>query len=242
MTSVLLLIAIYSGIFLATSSSWNLNKPGRLVGSALISGTLLVTQSAISPPAIAIDVSSVKTLNDEVNKIKAVQDALDARDIPFEDLPSGVSYREFRVGKGEKRVGPGSEVQVEMTLRCKKLSTQKEPGGVMFFSTGKDTPNGIMSWTVGDGTMIPGVDEAMMADGGMKRSSLRRIEIPSTQIFQARRNNQLPVQKDADELRLTKNLWKTEATMIAEVRVMKIIDPPASVAEVVLGGGTGPSF
>jgi hypothetical protein len=238
MASVLLLIAICSGFFLATSSSWNLNKTGRLVGGALISSTLL--SGVISTPAI--DVSSVKTLNDEVNKIKAVQDALDARDIPFEDLPSGVSYREFRVGKGEKRVGPGSEVQVEMTLRCKKLSTQKEPGGVMFFSTGKDTPNGIMSWTVGDGTMIPGVEEAMMADGGMKRSSLRRIEIPSTQIFQARRNNQLPVQKDADELRLTKNLWKTEATMIAEVRVMKIIDPPASAAEVVLGGGTDPSF
>jgi hypothetical protein len=57
----------------------------------------------------------------------------------------------------------------------------------------------------------------------MKRNAIRRIEVPSTQIFKARREGQLPIQKDADELRLTKNLWKTEATMIGEVKVTKII-------------------
>ena len=209
----------------------------KVVGA--LSTSLVLSSTIMQPmqPAHAIDVSQVKNLNDEVSKLKQVQDALDARDIPYEDLPSGVSYREFRDGKGERRVQRGAEVVVELTLRAKKLATQAQPGGVMYFSTAKDTTGGTMGWTIGDGTMIPGIEEAMMAQGGMKRSAVRRIEVPSTQVFKARRDGQLPLQKDADEIRLTKNLWKTEATMIAEVKVNKISEPlvTKSPAEVVLG-------
>jgi hypothetical protein len=192
-------------------------------------------------PAQAIDVSGVKSLNEEVAKLKSVQDAMDSRDIPYNDLASGVSYREFRDGKGEKVVAKGSEIVVEMTLRAKKLATQKDPGGVMYFSTAKDTPNGLMSWTVGDGTMIPGVEEALMADGGAKRSSIRRIDIPSMAIFKARKEGQLPERINEDEIRLTRNLFKTQADMIAEVRVVKIIPGPTEAEKVVLPEATEPS-
>lgn len=191
--------------------------------ATLCAGLFLESALGVPLQAQAIDVTQVKNLNDEVAKLKQVQDALDARDVPFEDLASGVSYREFRDGKGDRHVAPGSEVVVEMTLRCKKLATQKEPGGVTYYSSAKDTPGGYLGWVIGDGTMIPGIEEAMLAQGGMKRNAIRRIEVPSTQIFKARREGQLPIQKDADELRLTKNLWKTEATMIGEVKVTKII-------------------
>ena len=212
-----LLIVIIA--FAVVSDAFNVRLVKKMAASSIL-GLSLCFEGPLTAQAI-----EVKNLNDEVAKLKQVQDALDARDIPFEDLPSGVSYREFRDGKGEKRVAPGSEVIVEMTLRCKKLATQKEPGGVTYYSTAKDTSSGVMSWTIGDGSMIPGIEEAMLAQGGMRRNAIRRIEVPSTQIFKARREGQLPLQKDADELRLTKNLWKTEATMIGEVKVNKIIAP-----------------
>ena len=52
-----------------------------------------------------------------------VQNALDAADVPFIELPSKVSYREFREGKGNKVVQPGSTVAVEMTVRIEKMTT-----------------------------------------------------------------------------------------------------------------------
>lgn len=213
---------IFALVLLVCAESFKV-KMVKNIAATLCAGLFLESALGVPLQAQAIDVTQVKNLNDEVAKLKQVQDALDARDVPFEDLASGVSYREFRDGKGDRHVAPGSEVVVEMTLRCKKLATQKEPGGVTYYSSAKDTPGGYLGWVIGDGTMIPGIEEAMLAQGGMKRNAIRRIEVPSTQIFKARREGQLPIQKDADELRLTKNLWKTEATMIGEVKVTKII-------------------
>ena len=95
-----------------------------------------VSSGLFGPTAIAhagIDIQQAKSLTDEVAKLKSVQDALDSRDIPFNDLASGVSYREFRSGKGERVVSEGSTIAVEMTLRAKKLATQREPGELCIF-------------------------------------------------------------------------------------------------------------
>ena len=196
------------------------------VGALAIDPALLQKYSTVPiPGGDKVPVSATGGLNvnmDTIKKMKEAQDALDARDEPFIDLPNEVSYRQFREGKGSKVVMPGSDVTVQMTMRAKKLATQKDPGGVLFYSTTKDTPYNALRWTVGDSSAVPGVEAAMM---GMKRGSVRRIEIPSTQVYQARKQQQLPTAKDADELRLTKNLFKTEATMIVEVMVDKIVNP-----------------
>jgi hypothetical protein len=215
----------------------------RLSYKRVLAGAVALTLfQAESPLAhAAVDTSQIKSLNEEVTKLKSVQDALDSRDIPYNDLASGASFRQFRDGKGDKVVTRGSTIAVEMTLRAKKLATQREPGGVMYFSTAKDTTSGQISWTIGDGTAIPAIEEALLADGGAKRSGIRRIDIPSTAVFKARKEGQLPERTNEDEIRLTRNLFKTQADMIAEVRVMKIIPAPTEAEKVVLPEATAPS-
>ena len=87
-----------------------------------------------------------------------------------------------------------------------------------------DTPYDALSWTIGSGDLLPGLEEAML---GMHRNALRRIEVPSLQIFKARSSNQLPLPSETDDdgNRQFKNLFKTDATLIFEVLVDKIVDP-----------------
>ena len=96
--------------------------------------------------------------------------------------------------------------------------------GVRYYSTKLDTPYDALTFTVGSGEILPGLEEGM---NGMKRNALRRIEVPSIQIFKARSLNQLPLPSDSDEdgKRRFKNLFKTDATLIFEVLVNKIVDP-----------------
>jgi len=86
----------------------------------------------------------------------------DALDISFTELPSGVSYREYRSGKGDASVQNGSKVAVEMTIRCKSFSTQQEPGGLKYFSTKDDTDFNEVAWTVGSGALPPGLEEVRL--------------------------------------------------------------------------------
>ena len=106
-------------------------------------------------------------LAEQLKKLKQVQDTLDAADVAFVELPSGVSYREYREGKGSTTIGPGSEVAVQMSVRCKSFRTQKDPGGVQYFSTTNDLQGKDLVWTIGSGTYLPGLEEGMM---GMKRT------------------------------------------------------------------------
>mmetsp|Transcript_25934 Transcript_25934/g.36910 ORF Transcript_25934/g.36910 Transcript_25934/m.36910 type:complete len:274 (+) Transcript_25934:421-1242(+) len=138
---------------------------------------------------------------------------------PFISLPGGVSYREYREGKGESEVQPGSKVAVEMTIRMKSFSTNNEPGGVKYYSTKDDTDFNELAWTVGSGVILPGLEEAMM---GMHRNGLRRIEIPSTQVFSARNADQLPLPQTKDGKRRFERLFKTDATLLFEVLVTRI--------------------
>lgn len=145
----------------------------------------------------------------------------DTVDIPYTELPNGVSYREFRDGKGTAVVGPGSIVAAEMTIRCKSFATAQEPGGVKYFDSRIDTDFNEVAFTVGSGEIFPGLEEAM---AGMHRGSLRRIEIPSTMVFAAKKANQLPLpsEKNKDEVRRFENLFKTDATLLFEVLVTRV--------------------
>jgi len=145
----------------------------------------------------------------------------DTMNIPFEELPSGVSYREYREGKGETIVQNGSKVAVEMTIRCKSFATANDPGGLKYFSTKDDTDFNELAWTVGSGELLPGLEEGMM---GMHKNAIRRIEIPSTMVFAARKEGQLPLPKESnkDGKRRFENLFKTDATLLFEVLVTRI--------------------
>ena len=61
----------------------------------------------------------------------------------------------------------------------------------------------------------------------MKRSAIRRVELPSTLVFKARADKQLPLpsEKNSDGNRYYKRLFKTDATVLIEVLVTKISDP-----------------
>ena len=147
------------------------------------------------------------TLQENLKKYQEAQQAIDTADIPFTELKSGVSYREYRQGKGNREVKPGSEVTVEMSIRCESMTTGSEPGGVKYFSTKEDTPSNSLTWTVGSGEFLPELEEGML---GMRRNAIRRIEIPSVAVFTARDNNQLPLpsSSNSDGQRRFKNLFK----------------------------------
>jgi len=195
------------------------------------SSLLLVT--AASPPAHAgIDPSLLGNLRVEgdttgaASRLKAIAaengpQPDDSKDIAFEVLPSGASYREYREGKGDATVQPKSKVAVEMTIRCKSFATADEPGGLKYFSTKQDTEFNEYAWTVGSGELPPELEEAMM---GMKRAAVRRIELPSTVVFAARKLDQLPLpsENNKDGKRRYDNLFKTDATLLIELLVTRI--------------------
>jgi len=198
--------------------------------TALVSLSSLLTFQPENANA-GIDPSALKSFQVEgdntgattrLSQIEANQNRpSDSLDIPFEELPSGVSYREFREGKGEAIVQPGSKVSVEMTIRCKSFSTAKEPGGLRLYSTKVDTTFNEIAWTIGSGELLPGLEEAMM---GMHRNALRRIEVPSVMVFEANKKGQLPLptENNKDGKRLYDRLFKTEATLLFEVLVTQI--------------------
>jgi FKBP-type peptidyl-prolyl cis-trans isomerase 2 len=116
-------------------------------------------------------------------------------------------------------VQPGSKVAVEMSIRCKSLFTQDEPGGLKYFTTKEDTDFNELAWVVGSGELIPGLEEGMM---GMRKNALRRIEVPATQVFAARKADQLPLPTTKDGKRRFENLFKTDATVLFEVLVTRV--------------------
>lgn len=106
-----------------------------------------------------------------------------------------------------------------MTIRCQSFATANEPGGLKYFSTKQDTDFQELAWTIGDGQLPPELEEAMM---GMHKQGVRRIELPSTAVFSAKKNNQLPLPQTKDGKRLFERLFKTDATLLFEVQVTRI--------------------
>lgn len=200
--------------------------------ASTVSSLLFVTAASSNPAYAAIDVAALKGLRVEgdttgaATRLRqiAAEDGPrpdDEKDIAFEVLPSGASYREYREGKGDASVQTGSKVAVEMTIRCKSFSTAKEPGGLKYFSTKDDTEFNEYAWTVGNGELPPELEEAMM---GMRKGAVRRIELPSTAVFAARKKDQLPLpaEKNKEGNRLYGNLFKTDATLLVELLVTRI--------------------
>ena len=67
---------------------------------------------------------------------------------------------------------------------------------------------------------------------GMRKSAIRRVEVPSVQVFAGRKANQLPLPSavgDDDGNRRYKNLFKTDATLLFEVLVKSIENPTVPV-------------
>jgi len=178
-----------------------------------------IDPNALKSYQITGDTTGVRTRLSQIEGTKTR--ASDADNTPYEVLPSGVSYREFREGKGEVVVQSGSKVAVEMTIRCKSFSTTDEPGGVKYFSTKADTEFNEVAWTIGSGELIPGLEEAMI---GMHRNAVRRIEIPSVLVFEANKNGQLPLpsEKNKNGKRIYERLFKTDATLLIEVLATRI--------------------
>ena len=106
-----------------------------------------------------------------------------------------------------------------MTIRMRSFATANEPGGLKYFSTKEDTTFNEYAWTVGDGTAPPGLEEGML---GMRKGGLRRIELPSTQVFTARKESQLPLPQTKDGQRRFEQLFKTDATLLFEVLVTRV--------------------
>lgn len=212
------------------------------VNSVLVGAAVLGTSAVVptSPAYAGIDPTMLKNFSIEgdasgtatrLRQIQEVQNpASDTINKEYEKFPSGVEYREYREGKGEAVIQNGSKIAAEMTIRCQAFSTQNEPGGVKYFSTKADTEFEEIAWTVGDGELPPGLEEAMM---GMRKNGLRRIVLPSMAVFAARNDNQLPLPTTKDGKRVFDRLFKTEATLLFEVLVTRVRNSPAPKIEVV---------
>jgi hypothetical protein len=197
----------------------------------LSAATYVVTTVGIgaTPAWAGIDPSALKNLPVEgdsagtVTRLQQIENlqkpASDLEDLPYTGLPSGVSYREFRQGKGEATVQDGSRVAVEMTIRCKSFATNIEPGGLKYFSTKDDTDFNELAFTVGKGDILPGLEEGMI---GMRKGAIRRIEVPATMVFAAKKADQLPLPTTKDGKRRFESLFKTDATLLFEVLVTRI--------------------
>jgi FKBP-type peptidyl-prolyl cis-trans isomerase 2 len=116
-------------------------------------------------------------------------------------------------------VQAGSKVAVEMTIRCKSFSTANDSGGVKYYSTKDDEEFNELAFVVGSGEMAPGLEEGLM---GMHKNALRRIEVPSTMVFSAKKEGQLPLPQTKEGKRRFESLFKTDATLLFEVLVTRI--------------------
>jgi hypothetical protein len=167
----------------------------------------------------------------QLQKFTETQAALDGADIPYEALPSGVSYREFRSGRGERTVAAGKTVTCRLTARAKVLNTPKDIGGVKYYASQVDAEEkdaegkGVLTWTFGspESPVPAGLEEAMV---GMKRGAIRRVDIPSVLVYRARKDGRLPLpaEKSTEEQRIVSKLFKTKGDSIFEVLVEKIAE------------------
>ena len=177
-----------------------------------------IDPSALKALPVEGDTSGVRTRLQQLDAVNGPRPE-DSKDIAFTKKPSGASYRDYREGKGDATVQQGSKVAVEMTIRCQSFATADEPGGLKYFTTKQDTEFNELAWTVGDGEVPPELEDGMI---GMRKAGVRRIELPSTVVFAARKNNQLPLPTTKDGKRRFENLFKTDSTLLFEVLVTRI--------------------
>jgi len=101
-----------------------------------------------------------------------------------------------------------------MTVRVKSLATESQPDGPVYFSTREDSDYDELTWEVAAGDAVRGLEEGMM---GMRLNAVRRIEVPSQQIFAARNAGLLPEPTTESGKRIYEDCFKTDATLVFEV-------------------------
>jgi len=120
----------------------------------VLTGGATIANAGIDPLALKAlpidgDDSGVASRLSQISSLNGPRPE-DSKDIAFEKLPSGASYREYREGKGGEEIKQGSKVATEMTIRCQSFATANEPGGLKYFSTKQDTDFQELAWTIGD--------------------------------------------------------------------------------------------
>ena len=197
-----------------------------VISSSFLLGVSTPAYAGIDPASlrklpVAGDTSGALTRLRQIDSSTGPQPD-DSKDIAFTILPNGASYRDYREGKGETTIQPGSKVAVELTIRCKSFATADEPGGLKYYSTKQDTDFNELAWTIGNNSPVPTELEECMI--GMKRGAVRRIELPSMIVYRARKEGRLPLpsEKNKDGKRRFENLFKTDATLLFEVLVTRI--------------------
>ena len=96
----------------------------------------------------------------------------------FTLLDSGLQYKDYKQGSGGTRPKKGDRVTLEWTgvtvgYQGRYFETRNKPKGGAFADDGfLQEP---LAFTVGDGTVIPGIDEAVQ---GMEAGGIRRIIVP----------------------------------------------------------------
>ena len=128
--------------------------------------TAMTTVAALGIPQAAL----AKDLKEDYRQGTAALAEMDERaPVPreaYQKLDSGVIYADLRPGSGGGQVRPGSRINLQWVLR-------KSNGYFVDSSERNDSVPFI--FTVGDGTAIAGLDEAVR---GMKEGGVRRILIP----------------------------------------------------------------
>lgn len=160
------------------------------------------------------------------DKIATEAPVLREGDSPFVELPSGVKVKSMRTGPGTgDAVAPGSTVVVEMTALALNLN------GKPFFSTKlKDGTPEPLSWTIGEGRAVPGLEEGML---GMRKGDVRRIIVPAAQGYAAARTGKaaqatgpyLPVPRSVLDQRALDSIIKNpnrDATVLFDVRIDRV--------------------
>jgi FKBP-type peptidyl-prolyl cis-trans isomerase len=141
--------------------------------TALRSRRTMITSSAVGVMLSALSLPQpvmAKDLKEEYRQgTAALADMGDQAPVPreaYKNLESGVVYADLRPGSGESVVKEGSRVNLQWVLR-------KSNG---YFVDSSEVQNSVpFIFTVGDGTAIKGLDEAVR---GMKLGGVRRILIP----------------------------------------------------------------
>lgn len=218
------------------SVSYNIKNVRNMIKTIIIStgislSPIILCQEQVHAATTTTIATTGTTLDAQLKAMQDAQNALDSADLPYIEIPgSKVTYREFRSGKDKninQHIQSGSIVTASLTVRMKSFPTAKEPGGIKYYDTAVDTKEKQLTWIVGSGQYLPELELAMLADGGMNKGAIRRIEVPSTSVFKARNNKQLPLpaESNQDGNRRYKNLFKTDATLLFEVLLKSVVNP-----------------
>ena len=137
-----------------------------LVARRRIVGGLL---AAPALPALAADTVKLEGLRGEGKPTTFFSD--------FERTPTGLQYKEFKAGAGPLP-RQGDKVVVDWTgvtvgYQGRFFQTRNKPQGGAFADDGYLAD--YLIWRVGDGSVIPGIDEAVRS---MQPGAIRRVLVP----------------------------------------------------------------